>query len=62
MINQEPRLEINILIPEQQEVVDQIKKENVFVEYISKEGQTQDLERMAMIIHSIDIANAKPIK
>jgi hypothetical protein len=64
VIDQEPKPEIGIVTPEQQEIVDQIIKENedVFVEHISKEGQTQDLGRTSVITHSIDTGNAKPIK
>ena len=38
------------------------ENEDVFVEHISKEGQTQDLGRTTVITHSIDTGNAKPIK
>ena len=55
---------IGILIQEQRAKVDEILLEHkdVFVDHISKEGQTSNLGRTTVFTHSINTGNATPIK
>ena len=64
MIDTPIKSEIGVLTPQQQSKVDQLLEDNqdVFVESISKEGQTSNLGRTTAITHSIDTGSAKPIK
>ena len=64
MIDTPIKSEVGILAPQQQLEVNQLLEDNkdVFVESISKEGQTSNLGRTTAITHSIDTGSAKPIK